>query len=512
MKKFYKFNFKLLITLLLVSNFSVAQTNVFDDVIATSPNHTYLETALLQEGLDAALRQNTNCTVFAPDDSAFNKLATALNTTISGLLALPNLSDILTYHVLGSTILSTGISNGAIVNPLSTTNTLKLTKTSTGKVFVNHSQVSNADLTATNGVVHVVSDVLLPKETVADVAIDNGFTTLVTAVVKEGLLPVLTNPLSSLTVFAPSDAAFDELALKLGVTLNDILALPNLADILKYHVIGSEVVSTGLTNGQIVQPVSNTNTIKISVNSNGVFANQSKVTTADLTSDNGVVHVINEVVLPSETVVDIAIDNGFTSLTAAVIQEELLSTLTNPHGNFTVFAPTDDAFNDLAVALGTNLAGVLANPDLTNILLYHTLDSKVTSSDLTNGSVTTLNGQDITVDLTMGVMINNANVTTADVLADNGVVHILDKVLLPPATSNQLIDSPNVSIYPNPSSDFINIKNIDGEYSIVNMIGNTISNGVLNNNVIDINKLSKGIYFICIKNQNNNYLGSFVKK
>jgi transforming growth factor-beta-induced protein len=274
MKKFYKFNFKLLITLLLVSNFSVAQTNVFDDVIATSPNHTYLETALLQEGLDAALRQNTNCTVFAPDDSAFNKLATALNTTISGLLALPNLSDILTYHVLGSTILSTGISNGAIVNPLSTTNTLKLTKTSTGKVFVNHSQVSTADLTAINGVVHVVSDVLLPKETVADVAIDNGFTTLVTAVVKEGLLPVLTNPLSSLTVFAPSDAAFDELALKLGVTLNDILALPNLADILKYHVIGSEVVSTGLTNGQIVQPVSNTNTIKISVNSNGVFANQ----------------------------------------------------------------------------------------------------------------------------------------------------------------------------------------------------------------------------------------------
>ena len=118
MKKFYKLNFKLLITLLLVSNFSVAQTNVFDDVIATSPNHTYLETALLQEGLDAALRQNTNCTVFAPDDSAFNKLATALNTTISGLLALTNLSDILTYHVLGSTILSTGISNGATIqNP-----------------------------------------------------------------------------------------------------------------------------------------------------------------------------------------------------------------------------------------------------------------------------------------------------------------------------------------------------------------------------------------------------------
>jgi uncharacterized surface protein with fasciclin (FAS1) repeats len=101
MKKLYKFSFLLFITFLSVSNFSVAQTNVFDDIIATSPNHTYLETALVQEGLDAALRQNPNCTVFAPDDSAFNKLAIALNTTISGLLALPNLSDILTYHVFG---------------------------------------------------------------------------------------------------------------------------------------------------------------------------------------------------------------------------------------------------------------------------------------------------------------------------------------------------------------------------------------------------------------------------
>jgi transforming growth factor-beta-induced protein len=502
----------LLVLIMTFSNLSFAQTNVFDDVIATSSNHTYLEAALLQEGLDAALRQNPSCTVFAPDDNAFNNLASALGVTISDLLALPNLSDILIYHVLNSTVLSTGISNGAVVSPLSTTNTLKLTKTSAGDVYVNHSQVSTADITADNGVVHVVSELLLPDETVADIAIDNGFTTLVTAVIQEELLPVLTNPTSSLTVFAPSDSAFDELALKLGVTINDILALPNLSDILTYHVIGSEVVSSTLTNGQIVQPVSTTNTIKISVNNDGVFANQSKVTTADITSDNGVVHVINEVVLPSETVIDVAIDNGFTSLTAAVIQEGLLSTLTNPHGEFTVFAPTDAAFDDLAIALNTNLSGVLANPDLTNILLYHTLDSKVLSSDLSSGSVTTLNGQDFIVDLTMGVMINDANVTTADVLADNGVVHILDKVLLPPATSTKITYLPNVSIYPNPSSNYINIQNIEGEYSIINMIGNTISKGTLRNNKIDISNFSNGVYIVKISNQKNNYLTSFIKE
>ena len=498
--------------IMIFSNISFAQTNVFDDVIATSPNHTYLETALLQEGLDAALRQNPNCTVFAPDDNAFNNLASALGVTISDLLALPNLSDILIYHVLNSTVLSTGINNGAIVNPLSTTNTLKLTKTSTGDVYINHSQVSTADITADNGVVHVISELLLPDETVADIAIDNGFTTLVTAVVQEELLPVLTNPTSSLTVFAPSNTAFDELALKLGITINDILALPNLADILTYHVIGSEVVSSALTNGQIVQPVSVTNTIKISVNSDGVFANQSKVTTADITSDNGVVHVISEVVLPSETVIDIAIDNGFTSLTAAVVQEGLLSTLTNPHGQFTIFAPTDAAFDDLATALGTNLSGVLANPDLTNILLYHALDSKVLSTDLTNGSVTTLNGQNITVDLSMGVMINDANVTSSDILSDNGVVHVLDRVLLPTATSSKSMDSPIVTVYPNPAVDFINVSNIEGTYTILNMNGKLISKGGINNNPINVSSLSVGNYILNVVNNKSNFSYNFIKK
>ena len=512
MKSKITFQTSILFLILFLSHTITSQTNVFDDIIATSPNHTYLETALIQEGLDAALRQNTSCTVFAPDDNAFNSLATTLGVTISDLLALPNLTDILIYHVLDSTVLSTAISNGLIVNPLSTTNSLKLTKTSTSDVYINHSQVSTADLVADNGVVHVVSEVLLPYETVADIAIDNGFTTLLTAVVQEELLPVLTNPTSSLTIFAPSDSAFDQLALKLGITLNDILAFPNLSDILTYHVIGTEVISNSLSNGQIVQPVSVTNSIKISVNTNGVFANQSKVTTADISADNGVVHVINDVILPSETVVDLAIDNGFSSLTAAVVQEDLLSTLTNPHAKFTIFAPTDAAFDDLALALGTDLSGVLANPALRNILLYHALDSEVLSTDLTNGAVTTLNGQDITVDLTMGVMINDANVTTADVFADNGVVHILDKVLLPPATSNQLIDSPILSIYPNPSSNFINIKNIEGEYSIINMIGNTISKGSLNNNQIDISTLSDGVYFISFNNEKNKFLHSFVKK
>ena len=106
-----------------------AQTNVFDDVIATSPDHNYLEAALVQEGLDVALQTSPELTVFAPTDQAFTDIATALGTDINGLLELPNLSDILTYHVLGAVVPSNAVTNGLIAQPLSTTNTLKLTVT-----------------------------------------------------------------------------------------------------------------------------------------------------------------------------------------------------------------------------------------------------------------------------------------------------------------------------------------------------------------------------------------------
>src|SRR5690606_30106677 len=123
--------------------------------------------------------------------------------------------------------------------------------------------------------------------------------------------------------------------------------------------------------------VSTTNTLKFTVKASGdVFVNQAQVTGTDIGADNGVVHILDAVVLPSETVVDIAIDNGFTSLTAAVVEAELLPTLVDPFATFTVFAPTDAAFDDLATALGTNLAGVLALPNLADVLTYHVLGSE----------------------------------------------------------------------------------------------------------------------------------------
>ncbi len=417
-----------------------AQTNVFDDVIATSANHVYLKTALEQEGLDAALQDDmATLTVFAPNDAAFDNLATALGTDIAGLLALPNLSDILLYHVLGSTALSADIQNGDIVDPLNMDNSIKLTKTSMNAVYANQAMVEAADLTTDNGVVHSIDAVLLPYETVVDVALDNGFSTLATAVITAELLPALTNPLATLTVFAPTNDAFDDLAAALGTDLNGILALPNLADVLTYHVLGAEVMSADINNGDVVDALSMTNTLKLTKTTMGdVYVNQAMVTSADVMADNGVVHILDAAVLPSETVVDVALDNGFSTLATAVITAELLPALTNPFASLTVFAPTNDAFDDLAAALGTDLNGILALPNLADVLTYHVLGAEVMSADINNGDVVDALSMTNTLKLTKTSMgdlyVNQAMVTSADVMADNGVVHILDAAILPSET------------------------------------------------------------------------------
>lgn len=492
-----------------------AQTNVFDDVIATSPNHSSLEAALIAAGLDDDLQNPSGTfTVFAPDNAAFSALATQLGVTVNDLLALPNLADILKYHVLGSEVPASAVTNGAIVTPLFAGNTLKLTKTAGNAVYVNHTQVNAADLTADNGIVHSINAVLSSSETVVDVAIDNGFTTLTAAVIQEELIPVLSNPFANYTVFAPTNAAFSALATSLGTDIAGLLALPNLDDVLKYHVLGTEVLSSAVTNGAIVSPLSTSNTLKLTKTStNAVFVNHAQVTTADVQASNGVVHVLDKVVLPVNTVVDVAIDNGFTTLATAVIQEELIPVLSDPFTEFTIFAPTNTAFNNLSTALGTDLAGILNLPNLSDVLTYHAVLGNVNAADLVNGPVATVNGANIIVDLTSGVKINDATVTTADVEADNGVVHVIDKVLLQTFLGIDEASATVIGTYPNPASDVISIVGLnEGKYTILNNQGQIVKAGSLENGQIFVQELSAGSYMIQFNNTNTLTTSRFIKK
>jgi transforming growth factor-beta-induced protein len=217
------------------------------DIAIDSPNHGTLVAAVVEARLLPALTDpNATLTVFAPTDDAFTDALASLGISAGDLLASPDLTDILLYHVLGAEVASGDVTNGQIVTPLNAANTLKLTTSGTN-VYVNQALVSAPDNGATNGVVHVTDEVVLPVETVADIAIDSpNHGTLVAAVIEARLLPALTNPFAALTVFGPTDDAFSIALAGLGITAGDLLASPDLQDILLYHVLGAEIVSGDL--------------------------------------------------------------------------------------------------------------------------------------------------------------------------------------------------------------------------------------------------------------------------
>lgn len=494
---------------LLFFNVSIAQTtNVFDDIISTSPDHGHLTTAIIQQNLQGALQDpDATLTVFAPTNAAFEAIAAGLNTDIAGLLLLPNLTDILLYHVLGTTVLSGDLSNGITPQPLSATNTIKITVKADNSVFANQAQVTTANVTASNGVVHVTDGVLLPVTTVVDLAINNNFDILTAAVIQQELVPALSNPLGTFTVFAPTDEAFGDLLDALDLTAAELLAFPNLTDILLYHVLGTVVPSTAVTNGLIATPLSSSNTIKMTLKSNeDIFANHAQVVLADVNAFNGVVHAIDNVILPFTTVVDVAINNEFSYLVTALIQEEFVPVLSNPLASFTVFAPTNEAFEDLAAAFETDIAGLLALETLSTVLLYHVIDGAVASTDLANGTVNTLADIAVNVNVDAGVLINTSTVILADVLAFNGIVHVLDRVLVPGGSPVSVENFENVIItaFPNPASTVVSFTGLsEASLRIVDINGSVVFSGIYNGNPINISGLNSGMYFIYISNEQN---------
>ena len=249
------------------------------------------------------------------------------------------------------------------------------------------------------------------------------------------------------TVFAPTNDAFNQLLNDLGATSLDDISTDVLTNVLLYHVLSGKVTSTDIVPGYVntlsTGPDNNQVSLLIgyndssnknaaaAVNTNILYLNSdASVITADVMATNGVVHVINKVLLPP-TVVDLAIDNSsFSILVEAVVKAGLAETLMGD-GPFTIFAPTNAAFEELFAQLEISGIQDLTKDQLVPILLYHVVSGNVRSTDLTTSKVTTLNG-DITINVGTTVTVNeNTNVVLTDVQGINGVVHVIDKVLLP---------------------------------------------------------------------------------
>ncbi|MBL6866029.1 MAG: fasciclin domain-containing protein [Flavobacteriales bacterium] len=362
---------------------------------------------------------------------------------------------------------------------------------------------------AANGMVASVTvNPATQSNSVVDIIVNSEVhTVLEDAVVAAGLVDALSGE-GPFTVFAPTDDAFTVLLAALGFTAEELLAYPGLTDVLLYHVVGAQALSTDLSDGQEITTLLDEDVL-VTITADGVFINQAQVIVADLEADNGVVHVIDAVLVPEmeelpETVVDIIVESEVHTLLELAVGAAGLVDALSGEGPFTVFAPTDDAVVALTEALGITADDLLALPNLGEILQYHVVAGEAFSDDLEDGQmITTLLGQDVTVSIDdAGVMINEAMVIIADLEAENGVVHVIDAVLVPTATNVLETTMIDFNVYPNPTNT--GVLNVQGGWDanatvqIWNAAGQLVRSEQVtqNQHLVSTDGLSGGLYTI----------------
>lgn len=281
-----------------------------------------------------------------------------------------------------------------------------------------------------------------PEASIATIVATNpDFSLLEAAVIRAGLLETLSAE-GTLTVFAPDNGSFEAAGLGTEAAINAV-PVEDLKRIILYHVLGQEYPADDIPMGTTALSTANNLKVFVTKNDKGVFVNGVQVKTADIMASNGVIHAIGKVLMPpSGNIVEVAQSNSNLSfLVAAVVRASAGSTdvaaVLSGAGPYTVFAPTNEAFMNAGFATIADIQAADPNT-LAGILTYHVVAGRVFSSDLSDGLMPeTLNGEKVTITLSGGAKVKGngntsaANIILTDIVTTNGVVHVIDGVLLP---------------------------------------------------------------------------------
>jgi len=405
-------------------------------------------------------------TVFAPTNEAFAKIETkALNTLLANKAEL---DKVLEYHVLAAKLHMLELMSAKIIKTLEGEN-VKVSDAG-GVIKVDNAKVLEADIGASNAIVHVIDTVLMPpsmsplplKANIVQVAERNADLSTLVAALTAGKLVATLEGKGPFTVFAPTNEAFAKIP---KATLTQLLGNQKLLDqLLKYHVLGElswsntsfskrDLITESHWSAKLISTLEKESVaVRSRCNRKDIFngcgegvieimVNNANVVTADVEATNGVVHVVDKVLVPPnfplspypEDIVELAESQpDLSTLVAALVAGKLTATLSGL-GPFTVFAPTNEAFAKIPAA---DLQKLLTNTEeLDAVLEYHVLAGKFDMRDLMAvRSAKTLEGDTVTVTgSSNAVNVNDAKVLKADLAATNGIVHVIDTVLSLPS-------------------------------------------------------------------------------
>jgi len=262
------------------------------------------------------------------------------------------------------------------------------------------------------------------------------FNTLLAAADAAGLVDALKSD-GPLTVFAPSDDAFAKLP---EGTVAELLKPENkskLQAVLKYHVVSGSVMSSAAAKLDSAPTILG-QSIDVTSRKDGLYLDDAKVIAADISASNGVIHVIDSVMIPADIISVAAGAGSFNTLAAALEAAGLTDTLASG-GPFTVFAPTDEAFANLPAGVVEDLLKPENIDQLRSVLTYHVVPGAFNADKVINWSeAPTVNGTPIWINASSsGVTDSGANVIATDIQAFNGVIHVIDTVMIPDTGDNQ---------------------------------------------------------------------------
>lgn len=437
--------------------------------VADNPDYSSLLAALERAGLVATLDGTDNFTVFAPNNTAFEAFLNANGFASLEDVPVDVLTNILLNHVVSGSVESTELSTGYI-NSLATFgdtgfNLSLYIDTSNGVGINGVASVSSADISATNGVIHAVDAVIGIPTIVTQATANSDFSILVDALIAAtdaniDYVALLSGTTSSpFTVFAPTNDAFGNLLDLLGATSLDDIPTEVLQIVLNYHVLaGANVRAADLSEGQMATTFQGEDiTISLTGGPKVIDATGMPATIllTDVQTGNGVVHAIDKVLLPNEalniidpTITGLAMMTADLSTLAEALQiTGLDAVLDDRNAEYTVFAPSNAAFETFLD--GAALTDVPVDV-LTQVVLNHALGGIALSTDLSTSYTNTLatfdgtdNNLSLYINTSSGVTLNGiSNVTTADVLAANGVVHLVDAVIALPTVVTFAVADP----------------------------------------------------------------------
>lgn len=395
----------------------------------------------------------TNHTIFAPTNAAF---AAAPPASLNANTVAYHISD--DFEPLSS-YYDGELEPSHLLLPLllNQPQMLKVGVSSNNSITVNNVTLVSGNYFATNGVVHILASVLTPPPTLATLLQNaTGLANFTSFLNASGLLSGAVNTSAGLTVFAPTNMAFSQVNPQVLRYLNAPLALPVLQNILSYHIIDGtaqtpqtifyrDVVPMGVTNitmmsGEVAM-LNKAGTTSLTIN------NQGSVVYFNALGANGVLHVVNSVLLPPSFVFDLQkalVGVNATSFLTAFLNSSL-APLLNGVANFTIFAPSNAAVAAYA-ATQPNMSAAALLP----LLQYHVLPGIYMTNSLTNAQVlptllypSGLSGSAqvlrVNISSTTSIYVNNANITMANNTAVNGVVHVIDRVLVPPMSIGTIL-------------------------------------------------------------------------